>query len=425
MDRNKPVLPYGEFVALMAMMMSLLALSTDAMLPALSDIGKDLGIQRENTNQLIVSLLFLGMAAGQIAYGPLSDSFGRKPAIYAGYGLFIAGCSFSIAAMNFPTMLAGRILQGIGIAGPRSVSLALIRDQYEGRAMARVMSFVMVVLIIVPAIAPTFGQAILIFAHWRAIFGAFLSLAFITVLWFAFRQPETLPTNRRKPFLLNSIFMAIREVCVNRISLGYALCAGLISGAFLGYLNSAQQVFQEQYGLGTQFPLYFGANALSIGSAYFLNARLVMRHGMRLLSKWSLLALSGFSIAFCAFSYVLAGSPPLVALMIYLMTALFCIGILFGNLNAIAMEPLGHIAGVGAAVIGSLSTFISVLLGMLIGQSYNGTILPLVGGFAVLSTISIAIMRWAENSKGVHADTSPRNSKNGLIMPSYSEDGGH
>jgi DHA1 family bicyclomycin/chloramphenicol resistance-like MFS transporter len=402
-DRSNPHPSYGEFVALMALMMSLAAFSTDAMLPALSDIGKDLGVQQENTNQLIVSLLFLGMAVGQIAYGPLSDSIGRKPAIYAGYGLYIAGCLFSIAATNFSIMLVGRFLQGTGIAGPRSVLMALVRDQYKGRTMARVMSFVMAVFIIVPAIAPSFGQAILLIAHWRAIFGAFLFLALITMLWFAFRQPETLPKNRRIPFLLKSIIMAIREVCVNRVSLGYTLCAGLISGAFLGYLNSAQQILQEQYRLGTQFPFYFGTVALSIGSASYLNSKLVMRYGMRSLSNWSLLTLSGLSIAFSAVSYMLAGNPPLAALMIYFVTAFFCVGLLFGNLNSIAMEPLGHIAGVGAAVVGSLSTFISVPLGILIGQSYNGTVLPLVGGFAILSTITIASMRWAESGKDVYA----------------------
>lgn len=398
-DHNKPRPSYGEFVAILAMMMGLAALSTDAMLPALSDIGKELAVQQENTKQLIVSILFLGLAFGQIAYGPLSDSVGRKPTIYAGYGLFITGCLLSIAAPSFPVMLVGRFFQGIGIAGPRSVSMALVRDQYEGRAMARVMSFVMAIFIIVPAIAPTFGQTILLIAHWRAIFGAFLLIALITVIWFGLRQPETLPKDRRKPFLWKTIFEATREVFANRVSLGYTLCAGLISGAFLGYLNSAQQILQEQYGLGTRFPLYFGAIALAIGGASYLNSSLVMRYGMRALSSWALLALSGLSITFSAVSFMLAGSPPLAALMIYFITAFFCVGLLFGNLNSIAMEPLGHIAGVGAAVVGSLSTFMSVPLGILIGQSYNGTVLPLVGGFAILGVISIAIMRWAEGGK--------------------------
>lgn len=388
---------FGEFVALMALMISLVALSTDAMLPALPEIGQELGVQRDNDNQLVISLLFLGMAVGQIIYGPLSDSTGRKPVIYAGFGLFIGGCLLSLLARSFPVMLAGRILQGIGVAGPRSVTIALIRDKYEGREMARVMSFVMAVFILVPAIAPAFGQGILMIAHWRAIFGAFLVLALITSSWFALRQPETLPPHRRSRFSLLRIGQAVQEIFTNRVAFGYTLGAGLISGAFLGYLNSAQQIFQSQYGLGARFPLYFATLALAIGSASYLNARLVMRYGMRQLTDWALKILGGLAIVFGVMAYTtFAGHPPLWMLMSYLMVSFFCIGILFGNLNSLAMDPLGHIAGVGAAVVGSLSTFVSVPLGMVIGQSYNGTIIPLIGGFAVLGSVSVMIMRWAE-----------------------------
>ncbi|MFQ5626032.1 MAG: multidrug effflux MFS transporter [Methyloligellaceae bacterium] len=399
--RGRPTLRFGEFVALMAMMISLVALSIDAMLPALSEIGQDLGVQRDNDNQLIISLLLLGMAIGQMVYGPLSDSTGRKLAIYAGFGLFIIGCLLSLFATSFSVMLAGRVLQGMGVAGPRNVTVALVRDQYEGRAMARVMSFVMAVFILVPVIAPAFGQALLIVAHWRAIFGAFLALALIVLIWFAIRQPETLAPNRRARFSLKRIVMAIREICANRLAFGYTIAMGLVFGAFLGYLNSAQQVFQAQYGLGRQFPLYFAALALAIGSASYLNTRLVMRYGMRPLTNWSLQTLGGLSIVFFTIAYALAGNPPLWTLMIYFAISFFCIGILFGNLNALAMEPLGHIAGVGAAVVGSLSTSISVLLGIVIGQSYNGAILPLVGGFAILGAASMVAMRWAEYRKPV------------------------
>ena len=381
------------------MMTSLVALSIDAMLPALPEIGRDLGVQRDNDNQLIISLLFLGLAGGQLIYGPISDRTGRKPAIYAGYGLFIIGCLLSLLATSFPMMLVGRVIQGIGVAGPRIVTIALVRDQYEGRAMARVMSFVMTVFILVPIIAPAVGQGLLLVAHWRAIFGLYLGLALMTGLWFALRQPETLSPDRRIPFSWRRIAAAIREILANRIAFGYTLAAGLVSGAFIGYLNSAQQIFQDQYKLGPQFPLYFAILALSLGSASFLNARLVMRYGMRPLSSRSLLAMAGFSILFGAIAYVLAGHPPLWALMTYFLLTFFCVGILFGNLNALAMEPLGHIAGVGAAVVGALSTLISLLLGTLIGQGYNGTVLPLVGGFMILSIASGIVMRWIKGGQ--------------------------
>ncbi len=388
---------FGEFVALMAMMMSLAALSIDTMLPALPEIGQALGVQRVNDNQLIVSLLFLGMALGQIIYGPLSDSVGRKPAIYVGFSLFIIGCLLSFFATSFPVMLVGRVFQGVGAAGPRIVTLALVRDQYNGRAMARVMSFVMAVFILVPVIAPAIGQTILLVAHWRAIFGLFLVLALVASTWFALRQPETLLPAQRIPFSLARIARAIREIVANRIAFGYTIAAGLVSGAFIGYLNSAQQIFQEQYGLGRLFPLFFAMLALALGSASFSNARLVMRFGMRALSLWALLGIGGLSIAFWGIAYMLAGQPPLLALMLYLLISFFGVGILFGNMNALAMEPLGHIAGVGAAVVGSLSTLISLVLGTIIGQSYNGTVLPLVAGFAILSAASLVVMRWAES----------------------------
>jgi DHA1 family bicyclomycin/chloramphenicol resistance-like MFS transporter len=389
----------GEFVVLMALLISLVALSIDAMLPALPEIGGDLGVRRENDPQMVISALFLGLAVGQMLYGPLSDSIGRKPAIYIGIALFIAGCLLSVLATNFSVMLAGRVLQGFGAAAPRIVTIALVRDQFEGRAMARIMSLVMAVFIFVPAVAPAIGQGILMIADWRAIFGVLLGLALIGLVWFALRQPETLPPAHRLPFSLGRIAAAIREVCVNRVAIGYTVAGGVIFGAFVGYLNSAQQIFQAQYGLGERFPLYFAALALAIGSASYVNARLVMRHGMRPLSWRALTALSASSLAFLAITYAQAGHPPLWSLMTYLMIAFFCIGILFANFNALAMQPLGHIAGVGAAVVGSLQTLISLLLGTLIGQSYDGTALPLVGGFAILGLMSLAVMAWSETGR--------------------------
>ena len=298
-------------------------------------------------------------------------------------------------------MLFGRILQGIGVAGPRSLTVALVRDQLEGRAMARLMSLVMAVFLLVPAIAPALGQGILMFANWRAIFGAFLAQALIALVWLAVRQPETLPAERRLPFSCKRIIAAIGEVFGNRSAFGYTLASGLILGAFIGYLSSSQQVFQGQYGRGTQFPLYMAVLAISFGSALYLNSRIVMRHGMRLLTRRSLQALIGLSILFFAIAYWLEGHPPLWALMSYFILSFFCLGILFGNLNALAMTPLGHIAGVGTAVVGSVSTFLSVPLGILIGQGYNGTILPIVSGFAVLGILSLTAFHWAECGKSV------------------------
>jgi DHA1 family bicyclomycin/chloramphenicol resistance-like MFS transporter len=397
--KNRYLSGFGESVALMALMMSLTAMSIDAILPALPEIGQDLSVQRPNDNQLIVSLLIFGMAVGQMVYGPLSDSLGRKSTIYIGFGIYIAGCLLSLTAPLFSIMLAGRIFQGLGAAGPRIVTMAIVRDQYEGRAMARVMSFVMTVFILVPVIAPSFGQAILLVASWHAIFIAFIALALIAVTWFAIRQPETLAPARRIRFSPRRIIKGVREVCSIRVSFGYSIAAGFVFGSFIGYLNSAQQIFQGLYGLGVQFPLFFGLTAFSIGSALLLNARLVMKFGMRLLTRRALTGISILSSFYFAIAWISNGSPPFWSLIVYLMVTFFGFGILFGNLNAIAMEPLGHIAGVGAAVVGSLSTLISVPISILIGQCYNETVIPLIGGFSILSIISFFTIRLTENWK--------------------------
>lgn len=389
-------LGFGEFVALMAMMTALVSLSIDMVLPALPEIGSTLGVERANDNQLVISFLFLGFGLGQFFYGPLSDSTGRKPAVFTGLGLYLSGCLLALLSVNFPMMLAGRFLQGAGVAGPRTMTIALVRDCFEGRAMARVMSFIMAVFILAPVVAPALGQAILLIANWRLIFGVYLTMAAIVCIWFGVRQQETLEPERCIPFSLARITTALQGVLSNRLALGYTIATGFVFGAFLGYLNSAQQILQVQYGLGVRFPLYFSTLAVAIGGASIVNARLVMKQGMRRLTLVALKTMSGASVVFFGVAYTLAGHPPLGALMLYLILAFFCIGLLFSNLNAMAMQPLGHVAGTGASVVGGLSTLNSLVLGTVIGQSYNGTVLPLVGGFGVLSVMSMLAMRWAE-----------------------------
>lgn len=397
-SNNKPYEPsFVEFVVIISLMMSLTALSIDTMMPALPQIGSELGIQNANDRQLIISVLFLGMAVGQLFFGPLSDRTGRKPAIYAGYVTYIGGSFLSIFAYSFPMMLAGRLLQGIGISAPRAITMALVRDRYAGRMMARVMSFVMTVFILVPMLAPSLGQALMGFFSWRGIFVSFVIIALFTLIWFAWRMPETLLPEQRAPFSLRHIANAMLFTVRDRTALGYTVSAGLIGGAFLGYLNSAQQIFQEQYALGEFFPILFGVISISIGLASFLNARLVMRFGMRFLVQWSLRAIMGLAIVGLFVTFLTSGQPPLWFLMAYLMLTFFCIGILFGNQNALAMDPLGHLAGVGAAVVGSLTTLIQMPLGTIIGQNYNNTVFPLVFGIAILTGLSILVVRWTES----------------------------
>jgi MFS transporter, DHA1 family, multidrug resistance protein len=390
---------FGEFVALMGMLTALVALSIDMVLPSLPAIGESLGVTRANDNQLVLSLLFLGFGVGQFFYGPFSDAAGRKPAAFVGLTVFTAGCSLSLLSQTFPMMLAGRLLQGLGVAGPRTMTIALVRDRFEGREMARVMSLVTAVFILVPIIAPAIGQAVLGAFGWRAVFVVYLVMGFITSVWFGLRQEETLPALRRIPFSLPRLASAVRQAVTNRMTVCYTVAAGLVFGAFLGYLSSAQQILQEQYALGTRFPLYFAMLAIAIGGASLANAKLVLRYGMRSLSHWSLWGIFAVSVVFAGVAAMSAGHPPLPLLMAYLLVSFFGIGLLFGNLTTLAMQPLGAIAGTGAAVVGATSMLISLALGTLIGQAYNGTVLPLVIGFAVLSLCSI-VAAWRAEAGG-------------------------
>ena len=385
-----------EFIALMAVMTSIIAFSIDGMLPALPQIGRDLAVADENDRQLVVIVLFVGLALAQMAYGPLSDTLGRKSAAYIGFSIFIAGSLLCVFAWSFEIMLTGRFLQGVGAAGPRIVSIALVRDLYSGRAMARIMSMVMGVFIIVPVIAPSVGQGLLFLGDWRLIFIALLVEGVVGLVWFAWRQPETLPPDRRPAFSPRRIALAFAEACTNPVTLGYTVAAGLVFGAFVGYLASTQQVLGELYGLGAQFPLYFGLNALAFGAASMLNAKLVLKLGMRRLAATGLTATSSASAVFFVVSLLLDGHPPLWALMGYLLLIFFFTGILFGNFNALAMEPMGHIAGTAAAVVGSLATIISSTLGYALGQSYDGTVRPMIAGFAALTLLASLAMFLAE-----------------------------
>ena len=390
----------GEFVSLVALLMALVALAIDAVLPALPAIGRDLAVQRENNLQYVIMALFLGLSLGQITFGPISDSIGRKPAVYAGLFLFMGGCLISIFAPNFEAMVASRVLQGIGIAGPHTVTVALVRDQYEGRRMARLMSFAMAVFILVPTVAPAIGQVILWLGGWRSIFGTFLVVSAIAFAWFAIRQPETLPVGRRAPLSFRVIGKNVREVVSTRSALGFILAAGCVNAPFVAYLSSAQQIFQEAYKTGALFPAYFGALALAIGCASLANGRLVMKFGMRPLALVAAAGVSLFSVVALILAFVFNGLPPLWIFMAYLCSVFLCIGLLFGNLYALAMESLGHIAGVGAAVVASVSTFVAVPFGTIVGQSFDGTMYALTAAFAISGAGTLVSMLWATHWRG-------------------------
>ena len=388
-----------EFIVLVALLNAMVAMSIDTMLPAIGSIATELGATDPNSRQFIITVFFGGMTLGTLIYGPWSDSIGRKPAIYAGLALYAVGALLCLFATSFPMMLIGRFIQGFGAASPRIVSIAMVRDGNAGAAMAKVMSFVMTVFMLVPILAPSIGQLVLFVASWRMIFTGFLVMAVIAGLWLWQRQPETLPRERRSALSVTILASAAGQVLRHPVAMGYTFATGCVFGSFICYLGTSQQIFAEQYGQGDYFAIWFGVFAVAIAIAMILNAKLVMRFGMRNLSKWALKGTIILSAVFLAAAMLLDGHPPLWALGLYLFFNFFCCGILFGNYNAIALEPMGRIAGMAAAISGALSSLFAIVTGSFIGQLYNGTVIPLAGGFTVLGLVAFALTEWAERRR--------------------------
>ena len=375
----------------MAVLMSFVALAIDAMLPALGEIGRDLAVRDPNHVQFVVSGIFFGMGLGLMFFGPFSDSFGRKPAIYLGMVLFSGGCLLSIFSSSFDVMITGRILQGVGAASCRVVTLSMIRDRFSGTEMAKILSLIMIIFILVPALAPSVGQGILYFGHWRTIFWFILFVGVAASVWFYFGQEETLAEEKRLEFSFGTITNGVMETLKHRVSRGFTVASALVFGAFVGYLSSSQQILQEQYKLGEKFAVVFGVLALSVGCASFANSRWVEKYGMIFLCKKALLGLVSISLVFSSLGILYGGHPPLIATLICLTITFFCFGILFGNFNTLAIQPLGHIAGVANSVISSIQTLLSVAVGGFIAYMYNGTILPLALGFLGFGFLSLLI----------------------------------
>ncbi|HYG90002.1 MAG TPA: multidrug effflux MFS transporter [Azospirillum sp.] len=378
---------FAEFVALMALLMAMTALSIDIMLVALPDIASTFGVTEPNDRQLIVTSYMIGFAVGQPFHGPLSDRFGRKPLLAAGLLIFALGSLGAALAPSFGTMLAARALQGFGAAAPRVVAVAVVRDRFVGREMARVMSFVMMVFIIVPVIAPAIGEGIVHLSAWPWIFGALFAAAIGALAWAALRLPETRPPEDRMPLSAAALGGAFKKVVTTRSTLGYTIAVGFLFGSLLSYIGSAQQIFVDVYGLGDLFPVAFGAIAAVMALASLTNARLVRRLGMRRVSH---VALIGYVTA-CAVPAAMGfpEHPPLLALCAFLAATFYCFGLIAPNFNALAMEPLGHVAGMGSSFIGFYSTATAALFGWLVGQAFDGSVRPLIIGFACLGVAAL------------------------------------
>ncbi|MFO7770968.1 MAG: MFS transporter [Roseovarius gahaiensis] len=378
-----------EFVAMMAMLVATVAFSIDAMLPALPQIGAELTPDALNRAQLVVTSFILGLGMGTLFTGPLSDSYGRKRVILIGSGVYIFGAALAWAAPTLELMIAARIVQGLGAAAARIVALAIVRDLYSGREMARLMSFVMMVFTLVPAISPLAGSVVIDLAGWRMIFACFAVFALISGLWLALRLDEPLAPQARRPFRRAALVLAMKEVVSHRtVRLAIAVQMLCMATLFCS-ISMIQQVFEIYFNRAAQFPQWFFLMALIAGSFSLLNARLVMRLGMRRMVSGALALQIGLS-GLMVLSFVV-GLPPAIEFPLYIawQTSVFANAALtLGNINALAMEPLGHIAGMGASVIAAIATVGSILLTVSVGLMFDGTPLPLF--LAVLAAVTVA-----------------------------------
>jgi len=379
-----------EFVILMASLMSIVALSIDALLPALPEIGEALNVQKSTENQKLITMIFLGLGFGQLIFGPLSDSFGRKPMVYFGFAVFVISSIVCVTTKSFEVMIVGRIFQGIGLSSPRTIAIAMTRDTYSGDFMAKILSIIVMFFILVPIVAPTFGQLLLDFFDWKAIFNANLLIGLLIVLWFWRRQPETLEIKNRIAFSPSIFITGTIEFMKHKEAIAFTLVSGFITGSFMVYLSTSQQIFQEQYQLGELFPYIFASTALSVGLATFSNSRLVIRFGSFNIAFYATIAYAIISILYVVLFHT-GHNPSIHVLVTFFLVQFFAVGFLFGNLRSLAMEPLGHIAGIGAAINGFVSTIMAVPIANYIGGFVKTSVLPLFIGFSIFGVLSLAV----------------------------------
>ena len=383
----------SEFIIVMASLMSLVALAIDALLPAIADISISIQITNTKNNQLFITMIFFGLGFGQLIAGPLSDSFGRKPIIYVGFIIFSFASLICVFSTSLEMMIVGRILQGIGLSAPRTISIAMVRDRFSGNYMAKIMSFIVVIFILVPVIAPALGKLMLDTYGWKSIFYSQLVFGFFTMIWVWKRQPETLKIAHRKKFKFSLFIEGTKEFLNYKYAVIFTLFSGFITGSFMVYLSASQQIFEEQYNLKEEFPYIFACLAISIGFATFLNGKLVLKHGMFKLVSIFTVTFTCIPIIYIVLFFG-GNNPSIYILLLFFGLQFFSIGFLFGNTRALAMEPIGHIAGIGAAINGFVSTMMAVPIATLIGRFITDTALPLFIGFFVCGSISLLLIAY-------------------------------
>ena len=381
----------NEFIALLALLFATSALSIDAMLPALPQIALDLSPEDPNKAQLVITSFVLGMGLGTLFAGPLSDAFGRKATILAGFVLYILAALACWAAPSLETLLIARVVQGIGAAAPRTVSIAMVRDMFKGREMAQIMSFAMMIFTLVPAVAPLMGQGVIALAGWQAIFVAYVAFALLVMGWFTLRQPETLPREARRPLSWHALVAASAEVLSHRVVQISIAAQALTLGMLFATLSSMEGIFSDLFARGDSFPLWFGVIAIASMIGSILNARLVMRLGMRRMVTVTYGALLALTLSYLGLVAVMPEGSGFALHILWSVVLFAVMGLTLGNLNALAMEPVGHVAGMAASVTSAIATVVSVVLAVPVGLMFDGTQVPLLLGVSVFGALALGL----------------------------------
>lgn len=391
---------FKEFTALIALMMALNAVAIDSMLPALPAIGQALGVATDNDRQWIITAYMLGFGAAQIFYGVLGDRFGRRPVLIGAIGLYVAAGALAAFAPSFELLLAARVIQGIGAAATRVLCIAVVRDCYSGRTMAKVMSLVFIVFLLAPMVAPAMGQLVLFVADWRWIFGVLALLGAVIFAWAGLRLPETQHPEDRLPIQARRILGAFKVTLTTRQSIGYTLAMTVAFSGLVAFITSAQQIFYDVFGAEKTFPAIFAAIAVGMGFSNFFNSRIVERVGMRRVSHTALLIYIVVTCAHAALAY--AGVETLITFSLFQAASMLFFGMMGPNFGALAMEPMGHVAGVASSVQGTISTIGAALFGFAIGQQFDGTTAPFAAGVAVTGVVVLGIILVVERGRLFH-----------------------
>ncbi len=387
----------GEFIALIAALFATVAISIDAMLPALPEIAATMSPADPNRAQLVITSFVFGMGIGTLFVGPMSDAYGRKRVLLWSAGLYALAALACYVAPSLQTLLISRLIMGLGAAAARVVGVAIVRDLFAGREMAKVMSFVMMVFTLVPAVAPLMGQGIIALANWKVIFLVYIGFSAITTAWLALRQPETLPVDARRPLAVTTLISATRELFGHRVVIVSIAAQTLTLAALFASLSSMQGIFEQRFDRADSFPLWFAFIALASSSGSILNAAVVVRLGMRRVVTVTYVAMLALTVVLLGIT-VAGVMPDLLAFPAHLLwsIALFAMmGLSMGNLNALAMEPVGHIAGLAASVTSAIATVASVLIAVPVGLAFDGTAVPLMAGVTVFMALALAAIKLA------------------------------